>query len=230
MNSIDIIIVIIIGFCFFLGFKRGFTKQVVCCLGFLITVILAYFLKNPLSIILYEHLPFFKLTGIFKCVGILNILIYEIIAFLTILTILNILWRLVIIFSSLFEKFLNATIILSIPSKLLGGLLGIFEGLVLVFIGLYVLSLPMIDYKPLNDSKIKELVLTKVPTNFDFKIKEINIINDFNKIKKDNTCLELNDETIKMFLKYNIVSIDSLKYLNEQGKINIDIKKYEEEF
>ena len=48
MNILDIGIIIFIIFGGILGLKRGFTKELVEALGFIVVIILAYFLKNPL--------------------------------------------------------------------------------------------------------------------------------------------------------------------------------------
>ena len=48
MNILDIGIVIFILFGAVLGFKRGLTSELVKTVGFIVVVILAYFLKNPL--------------------------------------------------------------------------------------------------------------------------------------------------------------------------------------
>ena len=71
MSILDIIIIIFILLGALVGFKRGFTRELVEAVGFFAVVILAYLLKNPLSVFFYEHLPFFKL-GILKGVEILN--------------------------------------------------------------------------------------------------------------------------------------------------------------
>ena len=89
MNVIDIGIIIIILFGAVLGFKRGFTKELVKALGFIAVIVVAYFLKNPLSTILYENLPFFKF-GLLKNMEILNILLYEAIAFIICIAVLSI--------------------------------------------------------------------------------------------------------------------------------------------
>ena len=73
MKIVDIVILIIILLGAVIGFKRGFTRSLVSALGFIVIAILAYFLKNPLSILLYENLPFFKFGGILKGVTVLNI-------------------------------------------------------------------------------------------------------------------------------------------------------------
>ena len=81
MNILDIGIIIFILFGAVLGLKRGFTKELVEAIGFIVVIVLAYFLKNPLSVLMYEFLPFFSF-GLLKNVEIFNILIYEVIAFL----------------------------------------------------------------------------------------------------------------------------------------------------
>ena len=85
MNIIDIGIILIIIMGGIVGFKRGFFNQLVSSIGFFVIVVLSFLLKNPLSVFLYEHLPFFKFGGIIKGVTVLNIFLYEIIAFIIIL-------------------------------------------------------------------------------------------------------------------------------------------------
>ena len=82
MNIFDIIVIIVIVSCMVAGFKRGFTRELVSAVGFFLVVVLSYYLKNPISVFLYEHLPFFKFGGIIKGVTALNIFLYEAFAFL----------------------------------------------------------------------------------------------------------------------------------------------------
>ena len=96
MNILDIGIVIFILFGAVLGFKRGLTNELVKTVGFIVVVILAYFLKNPLSVLMYEHLPFFEF-GILKNVEILNILIYEALAFIICVIVLSIVLKILMV-------------------------------------------------------------------------------------------------------------------------------------
>ena len=59
MNIIDAIAILIILSCMAMGLKKGFTKELISFLGFFVIVIAAFLLKNPISKILYENLPFF---------------------------------------------------------------------------------------------------------------------------------------------------------------------------
>ena len=72
MNIVDIIIIVVIILGALTGFIRGFFKETVMFLGTILVVVLAFILKNPLSVILYENLPFFGFGGITS----LNILLY----------------------------------------------------------------------------------------------------------------------------------------------------------
>ena len=81
MNIVDILIVIFVLLGAFVGAKQGFTKALVSFLGIIIVVVIAYFLKNPVSELLMSVGPFFNFGGIIKGVTVLNIAVYEIIAF-----------------------------------------------------------------------------------------------------------------------------------------------------
>ena len=224
MNILDIIIIIFILFGAVLGFKRGFTKEVVEALGFVVVVIIAYFLKNPLSVIMYEYLPFFKI-GLLKNVEILNILVYEGIAFIICVILLSIVLKVLLTITSVFEKIINATIILSLPSKIAGAIVGILYHYVFIFIALYVISLTIYDVDFIDDSKYKDKILDKTPILSSFADKSVNVINEFIVLKdnySDKTISEseFNYQAIELFLKYEIITPESLKKLIDEGKID----------
>lgn len=235
MNIIDIFIIIIIAFGALLGFKRGVFRQLVSAIGFIASVILAFLLKNPLSILLYEHLPFFKFGGIFKGVSVLNIIVYEIIAFLIMLAIFSLIFQVLKIVTNILEKILNMTIILGIPSKLLGILVGALQYFVIVFIALYILSLPVISFDLIKTSKFREPILTKTPILSSLVEESVSIFNEFDTLKdkyKDSTSSdEFNEEALDLLLKYKVVSVESVEKLIELNKIEVNdyiLEKYKE--
>lgn len=224
MNILDILIIIFILFGAVLGFKRGFTKEVVEALGFIAVVIVAYFLKNPLSVIMYEYLPFFKI-GLLKNVEILNILVYEGLAFIICIILLSIVLKILLTITSIFEKIINATIILSIPSKIAGAIVGILYHYVFVFIVLYILSLTIFDVDFIDNSKYKDKILDNTPILSSLADKSVNVINEFIVLKdnysdKEISEAEFNYQAIELFLKYEIITPESLKKLIEEGKIS----------
>ena len=239
MEIVDIIILIIILFGAVIGFKRGFTRSLVSALGFIVIAILAFFLKNPLSVLLYENLPFFKFGGILKGVTVLNIALYELLAFVIVLAILGIALKILMVATSVFEKLLKMTIILGIPSKIMGAVVGAVEAFVIVFIVLYVISLPIFNISFVENSKWKNQILNNTPVLSAFSKKTMGVVNEFAGIKEkyeDNNknAEEFNKEVLDLFLKYDVVKVSSIDKLVEKGKLQINnveeiLMKYRED-
>ena len=236
MNILDIGIIIFILFGAFLGFKRGFTKELVEAIGFIVVIVLAYFLKNPLSTLMYEYLPFFDF-GILKNIEIFNILIYEMLAFLICIVLLSIVLKVILLASSIFEKILNATIILGIPSKILGAIIGIIKNFVIVFGILYIINLTGVAANDMNKSKFTDPILNNTPILSSLAGETVNVAKEFGTIKDkyenidDNN--QFNLETLDLFLKYNIVTPETAQKLIDNGKLKVEgaesiIDKYKE--
>lgn len=227
MNIVDLIIIILILFGAVIGFKRGFTKSLVSAVGLIAIVIIAFLLKNPVSTVLYEHLPFFQFGGVIKGVTVLNIALYELLAFVIVLAVLGIVLKILMIATSIFERILTLTIILGIPSKILGAVIGVLEWFILVFIGLYVLNMPVVNVKEIDNSTLAPKILNNTPI-LSGVIKDTNdVINEFASIKdrytdKNVDTNEFNKETLELFLKYNVVSVDSVDKLIKDNKLKID--------
>jgi len=225
-TTFNLIILVFIIFCGLIGFKRGVIKELVVFGEILFAYIIAFILKNPISIILYRKLPFFSFDGIFKGVSVLNIIIYEIIAFLGILFLIIIIFKILKLISSLIEKIFKATIILAIPSKILGAVVGLLQGYLIVFIFLFIANLPIVTLSFVEETSFTNLIINKTPV-----ISEINapMRNAFDEIyslkakyKEIHDPNEFNKETLKILLKYKIVDIKSVDYLLESGKLSID--------
>ena len=236
---VDLIIIAFVILGAFVGAKRGFTRELVSVIGFIVCIILAFLLKNPIASFLYDHLPFFSFGGILKGVTALNILLYEVIAFLITLSLLGIALNLVKVLTNLFEKFLSATIILGIPSKILGGILGALEWIVLSYIVLFFLALPVFNNN-ISDESIIYKSLTPVASKFS---KDINntvvVFEEFKNLKdeyKNSTDTnQFNLDSLDLMLKYRIIDVESATKLYKKGKFktiyNIEsvLDKYKEE-
>lgn len=228
-NIVDLIIIIFLLLGFVGGYEKGLIKQGVSTIGNIVIVVLAFLLKNNLSIILYKKLPFFT-VGLLKNYSSLNILIYELISFIILLIIFGIILALVVKLSGLLEKIVEGTIILKFPFKLLGGLLGMVECYVAAFIILLILSIPMFSFnftKEINKSTLKNYILnnTILISNISKPlVKTIDEINELTDIKKLGT-EEFNCKSIKVFKKNNIINDESIKYLIDNKKIDYDSNK-----
>lgn len=226
MNIIDIIIIIFILLGALIGFKRGFTRQVVSLISVFAIVILAFLLKNPVSVLLYEHLPFFKFGGILKGVTVLNIALYEVIAFFIMVFLISLIFKILTIVTNIFEKILKMTIILSIPSKIAGAVVGIIENYIWIFIALYILSFPMFNIPVINESNLKNKILSGTPFLSNCIDSTMNVLNEFGTLKEkyesESNATEFNRETLDLFLKYDVITVESVDKLIEKDKLKIN--------
>lgn len=223
MSIIDIVILIFLGFGALLGFKRGFTRQLVSLVGIFAIIILSFLLKNPISVFLYNNLPFFNFGGIFKDITVLNILVYEVIAFFAVFFVLTIIFKILLGVTKIFEKILTATIILGIPSKLLGAILGVVQNLIYVFIILYILSLPMFNINIIKDSKIAHTILNKTPILNKVCDETLEVFNEIVELKNEyettSNVNEFNQKALNIMIDKNVITKENVEKLIKKGKI-----------
>lgn len=236
MNIIDLLVIITVLFFGALGWRRGVIKTLVALVGIIVVFYLSFILKNPLAEWLSLNFPFFNFWGEFKGVTILNVIIYQFVAFYLVFLILLTGYILLVKLSSLFEKLLKATIILGIPSRILGLIAGLIEGMVISVIVLLVLSLPVLNVESVRNSKIRNginnsILINKMAKDLNNSTNEILDLKD-----KFEDKSEFNIATFEVLLKHNIIDEEySLKLINS-GKLKIDqerakaiINKYHKE-
>ena len=233
-TTIDIIIVLILLMGAVVGFKRGVIKSAVTFIGAIVVIILAFYLKNPVSKLMYTYLPFFNFAGDFEGLTVLNIVIYEALAFVIVYVILMSILQILISVTGVIEKVLNFTIVLGIPSKLLGALFGFFETYLFVFVALFLLSQIPATNAYIKDSFVADKIansspiLSGISENYYKAFEEIISIKDQNIHDKN----EYNRQSLDILLKYDIVDVDSARDLIESGKMPIEnaegiLDKYE---
>ena len=209
------------------GFKAGVIKKLTDFIGMFVVIILAFYLKNYISVIMYENLPFFNFFGLINGIDALNILLYEVIAFLVIFIALLFVLKVVLMLTGLVEKILKATVILSIPSKLLGIVVGVIEMYVYLFLILVIVSLPIFDSSFLKDSKMNNFILNNTPVLSGVSEEIIDIYGDVYNIidnRKNKTNEQLNEEILKVLIDKKVVTKESAKKLVDKNKIHINDK------
>lgn len=227
MNVCDIIILIALAFGAVGGFKAGVIKKTADFVGMFIIVILAFYLKNYLSVIMYENLPFFNFWGFIKGLDAINILFYETLAFIIVFMALLFVLRVVLSVTGLIEKLLKATIILSIPSKLLGIVVGVIEMYVYVFLILIVLTLPIFDLPYVRESKTANFIINNTPILSGISENMINIYDDVYDVvinKNNKTDEQLNSDITKILIDNNVITKESARKLVDKNKLHINDK------
>lgn len=230
MNIIDAVIIIILIAGFLLGFKRGVIKELITLVGVVLVISGAFYLKNPIANFCYRTLPFINFK-VFNGLSILNILFYEVISFLIAASVLALILKIALTLSKIVEKILKATIVLGIFSKVLGGILGILESYVIIFVLLFFFNQPFVNITGIGDSKLGTFILTHTPVLSNKISGTVSAIDELYSMKDNYNEPGFEKETVETFLKYKVVSTKSLKILKEKNKINfggIDnlIKKY----
>jgi len=220
MNIVDIIIIALLIIGGLIGFKRGFIKSLVIFLGTILVFYLAFKFKSPVAEILYNNFPFFDFDGLKS----LNLLLYEGIAFIILFIVLFIVLKILIIVSGIIETMLKWTVILAIPSKILGIVVGMLHFYVIIYIALLILSFPMFNIKSINESKGREIMLKYTPLLSKVTDTTINTLDKIFDIKEEEINTDLDKENIdkqilEVIKESGIIAKDNIIELIKAGKL-----------
>ena len=232
MNIIDIGMILIIILCMILGYKRGVIKTTVKLLGLIVIGILAYQLKNPISGFLIKHLPFYNFGKNVEGLYSLNILFYNSLSFLFVFIMLYSILNILILVAGLLDKLLKATIILYLPDKILGAVVGFIEGVVISFVLIFVLiQLPFFSDTTTN-SKYALNVLNRTPiirivlANTTKSVEGIQSVIKNANLKDEAGVVEANINILNELVRYRIIKPDEVQNLIDKHKLNLDKVKF----
>lgn len=223
MNIIDIIIILLLILSAITGMKKGVLKEAVVLIGTIVVYIISFLLKSNVGILLCKLLPFFSFDGL----PTLNILIYQVIAFVMIAGILFSIFTIVVKLTGIVQKLVDMTIILTLPSKILGFVIGLIEGYIIIFVILTIASVPCHNVSIFQESGLNQSIINNSPilTNTLGSIPKT--INDIYKVSKevgednDSEKNQINLDIMRLELDYNIVS-------KEEALSIIDTKKLDD--
>lgn len=219
-NIFSVIIILLILLCGILGSKRGILKELVIIVGTIVVFILAFFLKDFLAGFFCTYLPFFNLRIPLGNLVSLNIIFYQLIAFLILVIVFRLILQILVDVTGIFSKIINATIILALPNKLLGFIVGLLEGYILIFIILNVVALPMSGSNLFMESKVRQfivndtLILKDTMGGLNYAIEETLSLSS----KDDRNANDL--KVIDIMLKYKVVSTDFMDDVKSTGKLD----------
>ena len=221
LRIIDIILIILLLISGVVGWKRGVFKELVMFVGAILVLYIGYKFKNVIGDYMLLTFPFFDFPAFLKGAYALNIVLYQLLAFLLVSIILLLVYEFLISLSGILEKLLRATIILGIPSKILGFILGVIEGYVFIFVFLFFLSLPVFNLSFINNSEYVNKIVKQTPvlSKITSDITEIaDEIYDLKDTKDSNT---VNLQIIDICLKSEITDVEVIDSLIESGKLNV---------
>ncbi len=231
-NVFDIGILLLF-ICFFIvGIKRGVILEAVNLIAIVLVFVLSFSLKGIVGNILCMLLPFSNFWGSIQGLSSLNILIYQLIAFLLVFVILLFIYEASIRISRFLQKIVNYTIILIIPSKILGGIVSLIKGYIILFAVFLILMIPIGNTKIFQDSKCISYMLYHTPILSSYSkdfVQPIQEGMDLSEkvVLKKISIQEADRELLNVLLKYNVVDKKTVESLVEVGKLS-DIQDIEE--
>ena len=163
LNIFDVGIILLLIMFLIVGFKNGVIREAFALIGIIAVFILSFVFKGLLGNLMCIILPFFKLSGIIEGFSVINILIYQIIAFMLVFAILLTIYEIFLKISKFIQKLVNLTIILILPSKLLGAVVSLIKGVIVLFAVFIVLMIPLKNSELFNGSTMVNQILYKKP-------------------------------------------------------------------
>ena len=223
MNNISVAIILIIVSFGILGLKRGALKEAVIVFGNILVIAIAYFFKDMLASYLMNALPAYKINSVLGPLSSLTIIFYKLIAFLALMIVFHFLLRIIINLSGLLGKIMDATVILLLPNRIIGFILGILEGYVLMFIVLNVLMIPLSSNTTFMDSGVRKYIVEETLILKDSFGGLNTSLEEVMQLDKNDNENSLNLKVIDILLKNKIITKDEVEELITNGKIiNVD--------
>ena len=225
VGLVDIIIVIFVILGAIVGFKNGAIKEGTKFIGLFIVIIISFILKDKLMVMMYMNLPFFDFFGFIRGVSAINILFYQLLSFVIVFIALMFILKVLVVLTGLVELLLKMTVFLSLPSKIIGAIVGAVEYYVYVFIVLFVLNLPVLNLTLVNESKFGSSVLNNTPVLSGLVNDTVNVYSnvwDIIKDKDEKSNKEINTLVLVTLLDNKLITVDSARQLVDANKIIIE--------
>lgn len=223
---VSIIIVIVLVADIVAGYKTGFLESGVKFLKTVIAMLIAYFVKAPLSEYMYVKFPFFEFDGIFKGVSAVSILLYELIAFFVVFILIIAILNFISNVLRLEQRILRLVSLIGVPNKIMGAVIGGLKSLVMLYFLLSILFVGSNIYGfdingSLADYIVDAPILNNTFGNVLDSFEEIGVMaKEYENIQDKET---LNNKSIDILLEYDIITKENLDILIDAGKVQYSV-------
>ena len=221
MNIFDIVIILLILLSGVTGLKQGLLKSGINLIGTILIYIIAFKMKDSIGLFLCKVCPFFKFNGYIT----LNILVYQLIAFVLIASILFSVFAIILKLTGIVQKLVDLTVILTIPSKIGGFIIGLLEGYVVMFIIILILSVPLRNVELFSKSTLVDKMINNTPILSstldgvgDVIFNVFHITSEVKEGENENT--KVNIDIMKTYLDYKVITKEDAIDLIDTGKLN----------
>lgn len=236
LNVFDIGIILLLIMFIIVGFKNGAIKELFSLVGIIVVFVLSYALKGLLGNILCIVFPFFNISGV-ENLTVMNILLYQAVAFIIVFAILLTLYEILLKVSKFIQKLVNLTIILIIPSKIIGGAIALIKGWIVLFAVFLCLMIPLKNVELFTSSTMVNKLIYNTPVLSSHSSSFISTTEEIFDLEKQLSNKEIstneaNLKTLDLMLKHKIVDkktveqLVSLHKLDDVSNIESVLNKY----
>ena len=224
LNIFDIGILLLLFMFIIVGLKRGVIKEAVSLVAIILVFVLSFSLKGIIGNILCVIFPFIDFFGSLKGMVTLNIFIYQLLAFMIVFIIFLSLYEISLKISKFLQKVVNATIILWLPSKILGGVVSLLKGYLILFIVFLLLMIPFGNFSLFQESRCIQYMLYQTPVLSSYANSFVQPIREVIDLtgKVTSQKISINDANLKaldIMLKYKVVDKVTVESLVEVNKL-----------
>ena len=218
---VDLICLVLLLLGAFNGFRKGLIKSVVSFVGLILSIVIAWYLKNPISEFMYMKLPFINFSG---NLSLFNIVVYELIAFLIILIVLLVVVRLIAMATGLIDKLVGLVSGLGIISKILGLIFGLIETYVLIFVVMFLLYNFTTLNTVMDNNSLTNKMLENTPVLSSMVGSEFKSLEEVAKLTDNyqEGSKEYNQELFKILLNYKVIKVETAQSLIDNNKVKFD--------
>lgn len=224
VTIVNIVIILLLVVSVYDGYKKGFFETVFKFIGFVIAAILAFTFKNKLSVLMYTYLPFFKFGGAFKGITALNILLYELIAFIIIFIVAMIVVNLILNMTQIIDRLIKIIPLVGFVDKLLGAIVSFVESIVVLYLVVFVFkfgcNLFGFQIQPSLADNIMEISILndKFGSSLEAFDDIVELKSSYDSSQKD----EFNQKAVDILLDKKIITQENLDVLIKKKKISYE--------
>ena len=224
MGIIDILIIVVIVFGMYLGYRNALFKElsdfIILFIGSIVSGLISRLLFNGL----YKFLPFFNFYGNAKGLKSINIIFWQLILYVLILFIIISIIKRIYVKTGIEEKIKDSMVESNIITRLLGLIVSPLLMVTLMFNVILVFLAPNFNLEILNNSKGASMIMEKMPIlsiqNNKTYVNEKYIIKRINKSdNKDSNYKKVNNDIINNMVSTDLISKDKINVLNKKNKL-----------
>lgn len=227
MNWLDIAIMFLLAYALVRGFMRGLLGEIVLFVGFFAIIIIAFLFKEPVALFLYDKLPILNFGEFFKGITVINIFVYELLAFLIVFSVLYIILRIVEAVTKVITWIFRVLLpFVGLPFRFIAAGLSFVRMYIIIYFILFFVTLPVFNYKSANKSTVAPIIVNETPIVskvFKRQLTAMEEIADLkNKFDSDTDSNTINLEALDVMLKHKIVTVRVIDKLVASEKLKIE--------